>query len=83
MRFLMIVLYMNARTGRIGALSAAGLAGVPTTRLAQHDAARKIARQPGQLLVDGHRLIQIGQEIAECRSLRHVSTPAPSTILDG
>jgi len=51
------------RTGWFIHPSAARLAEVPATRLAQRHSPPQIAREFAQLLVQGHRLIQVGQEI--------------------
>jgi hypothetical protein len=53
------------RTGRITDLSAARLTVVATARLTQDHAPPEITRQLAQLLVKGHRLIQVGQEITK------------------
>jgi hypothetical protein len=67
----MIVMVMVARTGRVIGLSAAGFAVVATAGLAQHHAPPQVACQFGYLLMYRHRLIEVGQNIAELWSLRH------------
>jgi hypothetical protein len=51
------------RTGWFTHPSATRLAVIPATRLTQRHSPPQIARELAQLLVQGHRLIQVGQEI--------------------
>jgi hypothetical protein len=53
------------RTGWFIHLSATRLAGMPAARLAQRHSPPQIAREFAQFLGQGHRLIQIGQEITQ------------------
>jgi hypothetical protein len=53
------------RTGWLIHLSAARLAGMPAARLTQRHSAPQIARELAQLLGQGHRLIEVGQEITQ------------------
>ena len=62
---LMIGVRVVARTGRIGAYSAARLAVVAATVLTQDHATPQVAGQLMQFLGPGHRLIEVSQEISE------------------
>lgn len=63
------------RTGWLAHLSAARLAGVPTTRLAQHHAPPQVARELAQLLGPGHRLVEVGQELTDRAPSCHITSP--------
>ena len=65
---------LTIQTGRCAAHSAAWLAGVPATGLAQHYSPPEIAGELAHFLCQGHRLIEVGQELTETRSSCHVFT---------
>jgi hypothetical protein len=58
---------VSVRTGRMIVFSAAWLAVVPTAGPAQDHPAPEVERELDQLLRRRHRLVKIGQEIAERR----------------
>jgi hypothetical protein len=63
------------RTGWLAHLSAARLAGVPATRLAQHHPPPQVTRELAQLLGPGHRLVEVGQELADRAPSCHIASP--------
>ena len=63
------------RTGWLAHLSAARLAGVPATRLAQHHSPPQVARELAQLLGPGHRLVEVGQELTDRAPSCHIASP--------
>jgi hypothetical protein len=64
---------MVVRTGRIVGLSAAWLAMMAATGLAQNHTAPEVARKLGKFLLRRHRLIKVGQEIAYRWAFSHGS----------
>jgi hypothetical protein len=62
------------RTGWFSHLSATRLAVIPATCLTQHHSPPQIARELAQLLAQGHRLIEVGQEITHKIPSCHVAS---------
>jgi hypothetical protein len=59
------------RTGWVIGLSATRLAVIAATCLPQHYSAPQITSQFGQFLGQWHRLVEIGQKVAEAGTLCH------------
>jgi len=74
MMLLVMRVRMTIRTGRCAALhSAAWFTRVAATRLAQSHPSPQVARELTHFLWEGHRLIEIGQELTKDISSRHTS----------
>ena len=63
---------VSIRTGRVVVLSAAGFAIVAAAGLAQHDPTPEITRELRILLAPWHRLIEVGEKLAEGSVTWHV-----------
>jgi hypothetical protein len=63
------------RTGWLAHLSAARLAGMPATRLAQHHSPPQVAHELAQLLGPGHWLVEVGQELTDRAPSCHIASP--------
>jgi hypothetical protein len=71
MMMLMIRVIVTIRTGRRAPLSTPRFTRMPATGLAQNHPPPEVARQFAQFLRKRHRLIEIGQKLAECISCSH------------
>jgi hypothetical protein len=70
---MMVRMAVVVRTGRILDLSAAWLAMMPTTGLAEHNTTPQVARELGKLLRQWHRLVKVGQDSTDRRAFCHGS----------
>ena len=71
MMMLMIRVIVTIRTGRRAPLSTPRFTWMPAAGLAQNHPPPEVARQLAQFLRKRHRLIEIGQKLAECISCSH------------